>query len=162
MKNEENDCLGFLALSKYKNNEKNYVKINTISIADRFQKQGMTDLLYQEAIRIAEENDILILREKNSLSIDGRQFLINKDKKDSFQSPHFISYNSIFGYVDIHPKIVYHTIMSNEKTIDIKKLNEVLKQTPDNYELPQELENNTNFSLDKVLDDLNKFKKTKK
>lgn len=28
--------------------------------------------------------------------------------------------------------------------------------------LPQELEDNANFSLDKVLDDLNKFKKTKK
>ena len=92
LKNEFDDMLGFLALSRNRNDEDiNVFKINSISIKHQFRGLDLTDELYLFAEKLAKENDFIILRDTYSLSEDGRKFLNKKLEKHVDKLDHFIT-----------------------------------------------------------------------
>ena len=92
LKNEFDDMLGFLALSRNRNDEDiNIFKINSISIKHQFRGLDLTDELYLFAEKLAKENDFIILRDTYSLSDDGRKFLNKKLEKYVDKLDHFIT-----------------------------------------------------------------------
>ena len=122
LKNEFDDMLGFLALSRNRNDEDvNVFKINSISIKHQFRGLDLTDELYLFAEKLATENDFIILRDTYSLSEDGRKFLNKKLEKYVDKLDHFIT---VKGY-DFSVSF-YSLIHTQEKSkIDTEKFSEI-------------------------------------
>ena len=122
LKNEFDDMLGFLALSRNRNDEDiNVFKINSISIKHQFRGLDLTDELYLFAEKLAKENDFIILRDTYSLSEDGRKFLNKKLEKYVDKLDHFIT---VEGYDCSVP--FYSLIHTQEKCkIDTEKFSEI-------------------------------------
>ena len=122
LRNEFDDMLGFLALSRNRNDEDiNVFKINSISIKHQFRGLDLTDELYLFAEKLAKENEFIILRDTYSLSEDGRKFLNKKLEKYVDKLDHFIT---VEGYDCSVP--FYSLIHTQEKCrIDTEKFSEI-------------------------------------
>lgn len=151
LKNKLNDCIGCISLNKNVNNNRNYLKVGTIAISDRYKNENFTDMLYRKSIEIAEENNILIIREKNNLSEDGRKYLSKKDLK--FKSKNLITVDNLYSFSDIKGLIV-NLLINGSNNINLDKLNNIFKKISVNYEISDELY--SDFSLEKLEKEIEK------
>lgn len=122
LRNEFDDMLGFLALSRNRNDEDiNVFKINSISIKHQFRGLDLTDELYLFAEKLAKENEFIILRDTYSLSEDGRKFLNKKLEKYVDKLDHFIT---VDGY---YCSVSFYSLMHTQEKgkIDTEKFSEI-------------------------------------
>lgn len=122
LRNEFDDMLGFLALSRNQNDaDLNLFKVNSISIKHQFRGLNLTDELYLFAEKLAKENNFIVMRDTYSLSEDGSKFLNKKLEKYVDKLDHFIT---VEGY-DI--SISLHSLLykKGKDKIDTEKFSEI-------------------------------------
>lgn len=122
LRNEFDDMLGFLALSRNQNDaDLNLFKVNSISIKHQFRGLNLTDELYLFAEKLAKENNFIVMRDTYSLSEDGSKFLNKKLEKYVDKLDHFIT---VEGY-DISISLYSLLYKKGKDKIDTEKFSEI-------------------------------------